>query len=128
LQVGGGEVDAAPVGVGVVVVQPVGARADDAAVDDELFQLKGRLCLHPITLCVISQAIFEVFQDIQLLLCERGFKAVRKADEELILVASRCACDDTNRAAGMAGFKASGVGRGAVRPVTDLFNLQSGLD
>jgi hypothetical protein len=35
MQVGGSEVNAAPVGVGVVVVQPIRPRADDATVDDE---------------------------------------------------------------------------------------------
>ena len=36
LQVGWRKVDAAPVGVGVVVIQPICARAGDAAVDDKL--------------------------------------------------------------------------------------------
>jgi len=45
LQVGGREVDAAPVGVGIVVVQSIRAGADDAAVEDELFEVEGRLCI-----------------------------------------------------------------------------------
>jgi hypothetical protein len=95
LQVGGREIDTAPVGVGVVVVQSIRPRAYDASVDDELFQLKARVRLP------IRQLILEVFEDFQLLTGERSLKAVWKADEELILVAGRRPRDNTDSAAGM---------------------------
>jgi hypothetical protein len=60
LQIGGGEVDAAPIGVGIVIVQSVSARTDDAPVNDDGFEFKLRRRF------AISQAIFEMFQDFQL--------------------------------------------------------------
>jgi len=74
MQVGGREVDAAPVGVGVVVVQPIRARADDAAVDDEGFEIKraasillaGLLDLPTRCRQHAAKPVLEVFEDFQL--------------------------------------------------------------
>ena len=96
LKVGRGEVDAAPVGVGFVVVQPICARADDAPVDNQGFQIEtARRRLS------IRQPILEVLQNVQLLTRERRFEAVGKTDEKLILIAGWRARDDADGAAWM---------------------------
>ena len=49
LQFGGRKVNAAPVSVGFVVVQAICTRTDDAAVDDDRFEVEvgSRSALHP---------------------------------------------------------------------------------
>ena len=98
LQLGGREVDAAPVGVGFVVVQPIRARTDDAAVDDERFEIEG--CGEPRP-SPITQAILEVFQHFDLRRFQSFLKAVGKADEIVFSFNRRRAGDDTHRAARM---------------------------
>ena len=101
-------------GVGVVVVQSIGARTDDAAVDDKGFEIEGGsrlLALRELdgvsshlgrsadfqigpgrvgdrrsgsgrTGVRRAEAVFEMFQDVELVAGQRGFKAVGKADKE----------------------------------------------
>jgi len=95
LEVGGREINAAVVGVGVVGIQAVRAGADGAAVDDEGFEVKvggGR---------AIAEAIFEMFEDVELVAGERGGEAVGKTDEKMLFGAGRGAGDDADRAARM---------------------------
>ena len=78
------------------MVQSVRARADDAAVDHEFFQLKiwrGRFRTW--------QPIFEAFQNIQSLAGEGRLEAVRESDEKPALITGWSPRDDTNRAARM---------------------------
>lgn len=115
LQIGGREVNAADVGVGACRIQTVGAGADDAAVDDEGVEAEvragggGRLpfCrnwqgLDPDTRRVgdrRSEAVFEVFEDFELVTGEGGFEAVGEADEVVAFGAGRGAGDDADSAA-----------------------------
>jgi cytochrome c553 len=87
------KVDAAPVGVGSVVVQPVRAGADHAAVDNELLQFKGGV--PP----AISHSVLKMFQDIQLLLGKRSLETIRKANQEFLSLHRRRAGYHANGAA-----------------------------
>ena len=75
LQVRGREIDAAPIGVGLVVVQSVSARANDTAINDDGFEIKLRRRF------AISQAILEMFQDLELGRVERGFETIGEPDQ-----------------------------------------------
>ena len=93
LEVGGREVDAAVVGVGGVGIEAIGAGADGAAVDDEGFEVKvggGR---------AVAEAVFEMFEDVELVAGERGGEAIGEADEEMLFRPGRGAGDDADSAA-----------------------------
>ena len=110
-------------GVGVVVVQSIGARTDDATVDDEGFEVEGgsRLLAFRELDGVSShlgrsadfqigpgrtgvrraEAVFEMFEDVELVAGERGFKTVGKADEEFFSGHRRGAGHHADRTARM---------------------------
>jgi hypothetical protein len=75
----------------VVAVQPVRSRTDDAPVDDQVFQVEGG------AFRIVRKAIFEVFQDVQILPVQRRFETIWESDQKLVLIPCRSPCNNTQR-------------------------------
>ena len=104
LEFGGGEVDAALVGVGVVGVQAVGAGTNNAPVNDERFEVESWKFPTGRDACATAKAVLEMFQDFKLVAGEGGFPkpSGKKRNEKMGLLRPRWgAGDDAHRAAWM---------------------------
>src|SRR6185312_13795296 len=89
------EINAASVSVGFIGVEAVRARADDATVNDDGFEIETIRGLDGVS-PQRAEAIFKMFQHLNLFALERGFEAVGESHEEMFFIAGRRASDDAH--------------------------------
>src|SRR5205814_4019362 len=77
------------------IVQAMRARADDAAVDDELFEIEVRCRM------AITEPILKVLQYFQLRTIQRFLESVREANQKMFALDGRSARHNPHRATGM---------------------------